>query len=197
MPCHLDHSKLTGLRFCTACGVSLTTGQPANVPQTPQTPFMPTIPQPQQPPVFSSDSPNFTQTLPKNKNALIFSIAGGTLAVVLIASLFVFTKSPEPVSVDVSLTLIDEECFDVSWGYFDIPGGDLELEVDGVALGYATFPSYGDSTFLGCEFNATFYNIPSDASLYSYTLGNGRRGVITKTRDELEADDWSFRLSIG
>jgi hypothetical protein len=197
VPCHLDHSKLTGLRFCTACGVSLATGQPPNVPPNPPTPFTPTIPQSQQPPVFSSGSTYVAPELPKNKNALIFSIAGGTLAVVLLAGLFVFTRSPDPVSVDVSLTLIDEECFDISWGYFDIPGGDVELEVDGIALGYASFPSYGDTTFLGCEFNATFYNIPADASIYSYSLGSGRRGVITKTREELEADDWSFRLSIG
>lgn len=197
MPCHLDHSKLTGLRFCTACGVSLVTGQAPIIPQTPPPPFTPTIPQSQQPPVSSNGSTYIAPELPKNKNALIFSIAGGTLVVVLLVGLFVFTKSPEPVAVDVSLTLLDEECYDVSWGYFDIPGADVELEVDGVALGYASFPSIGDSTFLGCEFNTTFYNIPADASVYSYSLGNGRRGVITKTREELEADEWSFRLSIG
>ena len=202
MPCHLDHSKLTGLRFCTACGVSLATGQPANVPQSPPTQFTPTqytpsIPQPQQPPVFNNAAPYVTPELPKNKNALIFSIAGGTLALVLVAGLFVFTKSPEPVSVDVALTLIDEECYDISWGYFDIPGADVELEVDGVTVGFASFPRYGDSTFLGCEFNATFYDIPADATIYSYSLASGRRGEITKTREELEADDWSLRLSIG
>jgi hypothetical protein len=135
--------------------------------------------------------------LPKNKNALIFSISGATLALVIIGGLFVFTKSPEPVTVDVSLTLLDEECYDVSWGYFDIPGGAVELEVDGVTLGYSSFPSYGNTTYLGCEFDATFYNIPSDGSIYSYSMSSGRRGVITKTREELEADGWSLGLSIG
>lgn len=202
MSCSLDHSKLTGLRFCTACGVSLTTGEPAKVSSPPPVPPTPTppissFPQPQQPPVFNSESTYTSQELPKNKNKLIFSIAGGTLALVMVAGLFAFTRSPEPVSVEVALTLIDEECFDISWGYFDIPGGDVELEVDGLTVGYASFPSYGDTTFLGCEFNATFYGIPADATIYSYSLASGRRGVITKTREELEADDWSLRLSIG
>jgi hypothetical protein len=145
-----------------------------------------------------TSQPTFTPPpLPKNKNVLIFSIAGATLALVMIGGLFVVTKSPEPVAVDVSLTLLDESCYDVSWGYFDIPGADIELDVDGVTVGYASFPSYGDSTYLGCEFNATFYNIPSDGSIYSYSLASGRRGEIVKTRDELESDGWSLGLSIG
>jgi hypothetical protein len=186
MPCHLDHSKLTGLRFCTACGVSLATGQPPLVPQT------------QQQPIFNNN-PTFAPPppLPKNKNALIFSISGGTLALVMIVGIFLFTRSPEPVSVDVSLTLLDEECYDISWGYFDIPGGDIELEVDGLTVGYTSLPGYGDSTLLGCEFSATFYNIPADGSIYTYSMASGRRGVITKTRDELESSDWSFGLTIG
>ena len=188
MSCQLDHSKLAGLRFCTACGVSLATGQPPNV--APPT-------QSQQPPVFGDANTFASPELPKNKNTLIFSISGGTLALLLIAGLFVFTRPPEPVTVDVALTLIDAECYDISWGYFDIPGADIELEVDGVTLGYASFPSYGDTTFLGCEFNATFYNIPADGSFYTYSLASGRRGEITKTREEFEADNWSMRLSIG
>jgi len=185
MSCHIDHSKLAGLRFCTACGVSLVTGQAPIVPQTPP------------PPVMTSQPTFAPPPLPKNKNVLIFSIAGATLALVMIGGLFVVTKSPEPVAVDVSLTLLDESCYDVSWGYFDIPGADIELDVDGVTVGYASFPSYGDSTYLGCEFNATFYNIPSDGSIYSYSLASGRRGEIVKTRDELESDGWSLGLSIG
>ena len=191
MSCHLDHSKLTGLRFCTACGVSLVTGQPANV-APPQPP-----PQPQQQPIFNSANTYAPPELPKNKNALIFSIAGGTLALVMTVGVFIFTRSPEPVSVDVSLTLLDEECYDIGWGYFDIPGGDIELEVDGLTVGYATLPGYGDTTLLGCEFKATFYNIPADGSIYTYSMASGRRGVITKTRDELESSDWSFGLTIG
>jgi len=196
MACHLDHSKLQGLRFCTACGQPLTPGMntPATAPQqaAPAPGFAPP------PPTPVSFQQNFSAPIaPKNNNALIFSISGATLALVLIGGLFFVTKSPEPVSVDVSLTLLDEQCFDISWGYFDIPGGDIELEVDGVTTGYASFPSYGNTTYLGCEFAATFYDIPADASVYSYSLGNGRRGVITKSREELEADDWSFRLSIG
>lgn len=196
MSCHLDHSKLQGLRFCTACGQSLTTGMapPNSAPQ--QVPPPPTfVPSP---PGQVSFQQHFSAPIaPKNNNALIFSISGVTLALVLVGGLFFVTKSPEPVPVDVSLTLLDEQCFDISWGYFDIPGGDIELEVDGVTTGYASFPSYGNTTYLGCEFAATFYDIPADGSIYSYSLGNGRRGVITKTREELEADDWSFRLSIG
>jgi hypothetical protein len=189
MSCHLDHSKLTGLRFCTACGVSLTTGAPADVAPTQH---FSQLPQSQEPP-FLTPAPE----VPKNKNTFIFSIAGGTLAIVMIAGLFVFTRPPEPVSVDIALTLIDEECYDISWGYFDIPSADIELAVDGATLGYASFPSYGDTTYLGCEFNATFYNIPADGSIYTYSLASGRRGEITKTREEFEADDWSLRLSIG
>jgi len=145
---------------------------------------------------FISES-NYAPHKSSNKNTLIFSTAGATVGLVLIAVLFTATRSPSPVSVDVSLTLIDEECYDVSWGYFDIPGADVELEVDGVTLGYATFPGYGNSNYLGCEFTATFYNIPPDGQMYSYHLASGRRGEITKSREELELSDWSMDLTIG
>lgn len=196
MACHLDHSKLTGLRFCTACGQSLTApatpppSQPQQIPVARE--FIPASPH------QSSNQATFTPSeLPKNNNKVIYSISGATLALVLILGLVAVTKSPEPVTVDVSLTLLDEQCYDISWGYFDIPGADVELEVDGLTVGYAAFPSYGDSTYLGCEFNATFYDIPADGSIYSYSMASGRRGVITKTREELEADGWSLGLSIG
>ena len=140
---------------------------------------------------------NYSPEKQSNKNTLIFSIAGGTAALVLIAALFTFTRSPSPVSVDVSLTVVDQTCYDLSWGYFDIPGAALELEVDGVTMGYATFPSTGNSNYLGCEFSATFYDIPPDGQMYSYAFASGRRGVITKSREELEADGWSMDLTIG
>ena len=152
-------------------------------------------------PTFQTQSfaPDFNYSPPKssNKNTLIFSIAGATAGLVLIAVLFAFTRSPSPVAVSVSLTLVDEVCYDLSWGYFDIPGASVELEVDGMTLGYATFPGYGDTNYLGCEFSATFYNIPPDGQMYSYALASGRRGVITKSREELELADWSMDLTIG
>lgn len=199
MPCNLDHSKLTGLRFCTSCGLPLTPGVPSNIPQQVQSPPAVT------PQVnlnsgfqgFSAEPSDSAMQPPKNKNVLIFSIAGVTAFLVLVAGIFFVTKSPAPVSVSVSLTLLDQECYDLSWGYFDILGADVELEVDGVTTGYASLSALGNTTYAGCEFTTTFYGIPADGSVYSYSMASGRRGSITKTKTELEADGWSFDLTIG
>jgi hypothetical protein len=129
---------------------------------------------------FSAEPSDSAMQPPKNKNVLIFSIAGVTAFLVFVAGIFFVTKSPAPVSVSVSLTLLDQECYDLSWGYFDILGADVELEVDGVTTGYASLSALG-----------------ADGSVYSYSMASGRRGSITKTKTELEADGWSFDLTIG
>ena len=146
------------------------------------------------------DSFSYTPStgIPGNSKRNLFIAIGGGVAVLAAIGIFAaINAKPDPVSVDASLTLVDQNCYDLSWGYFDIPSAQVTLTVDGVIKGYASFPSVGSSSVLGCKFTAYFSDIPADGDVYSYSLASGRRGVITKTLTEMKADDWSFDLSLG
>ena len=199
MECSIDHSKLVGLRFCTGCGAPLGGG---SAPQTPYTPPPPPISPPfattNYPVPEESGSWNPTIRTADNSKRNTFVAVGGVLALLVVIGIFAkITSKPDPVSVDASLTLVDQNCYDLSWGYFDIPNAQVTLTVDGVVKGYATFPRVGSTSALGCKFTTYFTDIPADGSTYSYSLASGRRGVITKTRAEMEAASWSFDLSLG
>ena len=194
MDCTLDHSKLSGLRFCTACGT------PLNATSTPT--FIPTPNYTIAPNVQSESFNQFASSYPvntnpdKNKNILIAS-AGGIALVAIVAIIIGVTAKPAPVSVDASMTLVNQNCASVGWGYFDIPGAQVTITVDGIIESYATYPSYGQNTYLGCKFSTTFYDVPADGSIYSVALASGRRGTISKSRSELESDGWNFGLTLG
>lgn len=195
MDCGIDHSKLVGLRFCTGCGTPL---QGMSQAQT-STPVV-EIPVAQVIPPSGGFTYQSTEVpVLKNKstrNSLI-AVVGGLALIALFGFFLKVTSKPDPVSVSASLTLIDQNCFDLSWGYFDIPGAQITLTVDGVVEGYATFPRFGSSSLLGCKFSANFSEIPADGEIYSYSLASGRRGVITRTLSEMQANDWSFDLTLG
>ncbi len=199
MECSLDHSKLTGLRFCTACGTPLT-GQNAslNAARTSAPP-----PQQNANPVLSAESVSFNFPSPVSKNPqfqkrnMLFAIAGATCLVLFIGIAVLISAKPEPVAVTASLTIVDESCYGLGWGYLDVPGAQVILTVDGVIEGYGSYPRVGTSSILGCKFTTTFYDIPSDGEMYSYSLASGRRGVITKSQSELESSGWSFDLTLG
>lgn len=199
MECSLDHSKLTGLRFCTACGTPLSglnasqSAAPTHVPPPQQSPN----------PAFTSESVPFNFPAPVSTNPqfqkrnMLFAIAGVTCLVLFIGIAVLISAKPEPVAVTASLTIVDESCYGLGWGYLDVPGAQVILTVDGVIEGYGTYPRVGTSSILGCKFTTTFYDIPSDGEMYSYSLASGRRGLITKSQSELESSGWSFDLTLG
>lgn len=196
--CSIDHSKIVGLRFCTACGTPIGGGE------APQTPYVPQVAvvQPVATSSYSAPEDSFSYTpvanTPNNsKRNTFIAIGGGVAFLALIGIFATITSKPDPVSVTASLTLADQNCYDLSWGYFDIPSAQVTLTVDGVVEGYSTFPRVGSTSILGCKFTTYFSDIPADGDVYSYSLASGRRGVITRTRAEMEAENWSFDLSLG
>ena len=198
MECSIDHSKIVGLRFCTGCGAPLGGGV------APQTPYVPPAAEahPTPPASYQVPEDSFSYTpiarTPDTSKRNIFIAVGGVVGFLALIGIFAtVTSKPDPVSVSASLTLVDQNCYDLSWGYFDIPSAQVTLTVDGVVEGYSTFPRVGSTSLLGCKFTTYFSDIPADGDTYSYSLASGRRGVITRTRAEMEAEDWSFDLSLG
>jgi len=196
--CSIDHSKIVGLRFCTGCGAPLGEGSALQTPHTPQPPTVQPVVQSHYP--IPEESGSWTPTVRTSDNSKRNTLiaVGGVVGFLALIGIFVtITSKPDPVSVSTSLTLVDENCYDLSWGYFDIPSAQVTLTIDGVVKGYSTFPRVGSTSLLGCKFTTYFSDIPADGNTYSYSLASGRRGVITRTRAEMEAEDWSFDLSIG
>jgi hypothetical protein len=128
-------------------------------------------------------------------------VIGGIVAgfgVVLIAVLVFIKVSNVPTTdVLIKMTLVGASCSNISWGYYDIPGGSVNLSVDGVNVGSATYDSYGITTATGCQFGTTVYGVKENGSTYAVTSGNAIRGVVTESKDQLSTDGWTFNLTLG
>ena len=105
--------------------------------------------------------------------------------------------SPSTTTVSVTMSIEDEYCDDLSWGYDDIPGGAIILSVDGVATGFANYSYYGTDTSTGCDFDAYFYDIPTNGTFYSLRMASGLRGTIENDKSEMEYNGWHFDVSLG
>jgi hypothetical protein len=149
-------------------------------------------------PAISPDYPPFTVSEKKKPPLIPIIGAATTLVLLLTGVIFYNATKVNYINVDADMTLIGTECYDISWGFFDIPGGQVVLKVDGVPIAYANYPSTGDSSaYLGCRFSTTFYDVPMNGSFYSFGLASGRRGTIDKSREEMVTDGWSFSVSLG
>lgn len=203
MPCSIDHSTLVGLKFCIECGAPL--GGNTQIPQQsysaptppPANGFAPPPP-PQSAPYFDSSVPYYEPQPSFFDKFKIPIIAGGSALLVLIAGIFVFAANRVTYTdVTVNLTLYDEYCYDLSWGYYDIQGGDVSLYIDGEYFGYENFPYYGTTSSSGCVFTTYFSNVPMNGSTYEVELNDGDRGSIDNSQTELAGNDWEFDLSMG
>lgn len=219
--CSNNHEVLEGAKFCNLCGESIklnkentnpeikivsnnngnaqrnnffgnTTNQPAYLIQNP-----------------AATSANFDNQFPSaadsefkggsnaNRNFFIAGLSGLLLLVLGIVFVGSISAGNSPVMVTVEMTLVDEfDCFDVSWGYADIPGGQVVLEVDGVEY-FGSYGAYGTYTGTGCKFTALISDVKSDGINYSIGMASGRRGTIYSSRADLMANDWTFSLSLG
>jgi hypothetical protein len=99
--------------------------------------------------------------------------------------------------VTVNMTLVGQDCSSVSWGYLDIPGGNVSLAVDGVDVASTHYTSYGTPVFNGCRFTATLPGIKENGSTYTLSSGNVLRGVLTDSQSELSGNNWAFDVSLG
>jgi hypothetical protein len=138
---------------------------------------------------------NFTKDgISKNSRFTIIGVSVFLLVVFIAAA---GGGKPDPVTVTVEMTLVDTECWDLSWGYGDIPGGQVIISVDGVASGFGSYPPIGSSSSLGCKFVAYLSDVPSDGESYSISMASGRRGTVYNSKSELESNSWTFEISLG
>lgn len=241
MPCSLDHSKLSGIKFCTECGLAVVPakrlctqghelvrknkfcevcGSPEALAGTTSPQITPTSPTVQTTQTFNP-APSFTPPppplpathstllppppiggeypayVPPERKKLSIIIGAVTAVAILIVGLVVNANKVTYTNVSVSMSIIDQDCWDLSWGYFDIPGAEVVLSVDGAEVSYAEYPSFGTDSILSCNFETTFYDVPTNGSFYEFSMSSGRRGTITKTKEEMVSNGWAFNLTLG
>jgi hypothetical protein len=81
-------------------------------------------------------------------------------------------------------------------GYSDIAAGTPVTLKDEAATILATAAlGLGTGTDTECTFTFTLTGVSDSAKFYSVEVG--RRGAISKSHDELEADGWVFGLTLG
>jgi hypothetical protein len=131
-----------------------------------------------------------------SKNSII-GLVSGLFVLILVILIAGNSAKAEPVTLTVEMTIKDESCWDLSWGYGDIPNGQVIVSVDGVSSGYGSYSSVGSSTILGCKFTAYISDVPSDGENYSISMASGRRGTVYNSRSDLIANDWVFPLSLN
>ena len=215
--CAQGHELVRNNKFCEVCGSPEASSASAPIPTPPPiSPIPPASPLPPSvtpltarvvlppPPINTTPTPHYDPLLPpppaysppKNKN-MIAIIASASAALLLIVAVLVNANKVSYTTVEVSMSIYDQDCWDLSWGYYDIPGGEVVLSVDGVETAWADYPSVGTDEYLACTFETTFFDVPMNGEMYEFSMASGRRGTITKTRSELEADGWAFNLSLG
>lgn len=200
--CSQGHEILPKKKFCEVCGESVSLAASSS------TPAIYALSNPSPAPLVNSqfraldpitfnDSP--FAAVEKKKPPLIPIIGGAVTFVMLFVGVVIYNATKvSHTSVEASMTLVGTECYDISWGFYDIPGGQVVLRVDGVPVAYASYPSLGDdNSFLGCRFSTTFYEVPMNGTNYSFGLASGRRGTIDNSREEMVSNDWSFSATLG
>lgn len=131
-----------------------------------------------------------------SKNQLMMGVA--ILSLVFFIIFIVNTSSKVTlVTVTVEMTIQGESCSNLSAGYADVPNGQVILMLDGKSVGFGTYSILGSSIGVGCQYTASIADVPSDGKNYSIAMANGNRGTIYNTRSELEANEWTFSLSLG
>jgi hypothetical protein len=144
----------------------------------------------------------------KRSRGVILAIAAvaavvlvGAAAVGLLALTTTSTRTVEGsatlVDSDFSRQSVGASCSG-SGGYSDLRAGASMRLADGEGATIATtnlapgvVPRSGR-----CLFSFTFDEIP-DVDFYAVTIGGGRRGELSYSREELEAKNWEIDLSIG
>lgn len=207
--CSNGHEMGPKLKFCTECGLPPEDSFMTPVPVAPPV-RIPNIRLPQDEISLSTNtgvgalsfSPGLGHT-PDASNTGINSpmVRGAAMAVgaalVAILAFAVFKGSVSTTDVTVNMVLVGENCSSVSWGYSDIPGGTVNLAVDGLSVGSGSYSSYGTTVDNGCQFTANIPSVKENGSNYTVTTGNVLRGAITYSQSQLSGNNWSFDLTLG
>ena len=203
MPCSIDHSTLVGLKFCIECGAPLGGNtqipqQSYSAPTPPPTNGFAPPPPPQGAPYFDSSVPYYEPQPSFFNKFKIPIIAGGTALAVLIGGFAIYSLTgTKTTNIDINLTLVDEYCYDLSWYYYNIEGGDMTLYIDGEYFDYEYLPTTGTQEYDGCVFSTTIYDVPMNGEDYEIQLNDGDNGTVSYSRSELEQSDWTFNVTKG
>lgn len=216
--CSNGHELAQQLKFCTTCGEAVSQSTTTTY-QQPTPPRIPNIrlPVAEQPASFAMPSQSFNSYSSSSDDQLNFSsrstpdpmttgvnspvvryIAMG-IGVAMVAGFAIFKIAGNVATTDVTvnMTINSQTCSDLSWGYGDIPGGTVNLSVDGVPVGSTNYSSTGIDIFGSCKFTATIPGVKENGNSYTITSGNALRGSVTDTKDQLAGNSWTFDLSLG
>jgi hypothetical protein len=217
--CDLGHDNAPGAAFCGVCGQQIVERDAQNAREGtgPQIPLQSQTGNPTQNltgSAFGSTAgfggglndttaglyPQVDPGAQKNKLAPWMFIVGGAGAVVLIALItFGVTRLAAPSTTVVTVTLAvysdDFRGCNLGLGYFDVPGSTVIVRSDGEVVGTGSLGRFGTEELISCTFTARIENIPTNGSSYSFEIG--RRGTGQATRAELEADDWTYKATLG
>lgn len=204
LACSNGHVNPNHTKFCETCGVVILDSSATAIPRAGLTSDELHAQAQQSSPrileddaLTSSSSNPFAKLTDPNRPNWLIPVVAISAVLILIGGFFAvkaITKA-KPVTASVSMTLYGEDDCNISWGYMDVPGSAVTIEADGVPVGFGSLSRYGTSGLLGCTFKTTVGNIPSDAAIYSVTVG--RRGTITNSQYELKSNNWEFDLSLG
>jgi hypothetical protein len=218
--CSNGHEMSTVEKFCTQCGQGLNEVQVAN--ETPVT-FPPRVPN-VRPPRIESEEPgsvtlgqfgsmpsiglssnyqpnSFPATAQKTTgtNSPVVRYLAVGFGIVLIAAIAIakLSSSVSTTDVKVNMTLSGQSCSDIGLGYDDIPGGNVNLSVDGIPVASSSYSMTGIDEGSGCVFSATINDVREDGKSYTVTSGNVLRGAVTYTQSQLSSNNWNFDLKLG
>lgn len=191
--CVNGHLVSSGIKFCTECGAAVNSGI-IDTQSTYQSNLNSVGTPTYSPGIFVEASPVTSKV--SNKKSL--GILGGVLGAIVLLIIIGASVGSPTTTVQVNMTLKGEyDCSSISWGYYDVPGGAIELSMDGEIVGRGNYDSSGKYTVLGCQYTAYISEVPTDGDNYSIAFASGRRGVVYNSKSELESNAWTFDLSLG
>lgn len=181
--CINGHGMSPGDSFCAICGGTIASADSAGNLGVSQN-LGQNFPQPT---TYDPVAPKQTSKLP------IILVA----IVVLIGAGFLIAKGAKPKTHDVTFTLkvYDEVGCDLGWGYSNVFGMDVDLDIDGDPFDSQSLPSMGYSGSLDeCVLSTTFYGVPEGKSSYSF---DSIRGTMEYSESEMISNDWAVDASLG
>jgi len=147
--------------------------------------------------VNNSYAPTHNSSSNNKQIAIISIVIVALIALGVVVSVVKNVTTVETTTVEVTQTISGENCYDLSWGYGDIPGAQVILRADGSTVGYGTYSPLGTESVIGCKFTAFIYDVPMNAENYSVELASGRRGVVYNTNADMISNDWNIYLTLG
>jgi hypothetical protein len=142
-------------------------------------------------------APTHNSSSSNKQLAIISIVVVALIALGVVATVLKNVTTVKTTTVEVTQTISGENCYDLSWGYGDIPGAQVILRADGSTVGYGTYSALGTESLLGCKFTAFVYDVPMNAENYSVELASGRRGVVYNTKADMISNDWNIYLTLG